>query len=157
APRPVLEHPGPLLAPVVALSPDGSIVAVAGRDFGLAVWNVDGTERQRDVQARGIAQLAVAANGDVDTSAHGELRAQSAAGARIAIAAGELVVEDDAGHRLRTLGLRHRPHAIAIDDRGAVALADRDDVWWWEPGDTELAHVAAAVTPATAIATAAGR
>jgi WD40 repeat protein len=213
-PRLVLDRPGPGVAPVIALAGDGSVLAAAGRDFGVVAWQVGGGsgaggELLRDEQARGTEHLAVAADatvafdglgrwtvvrpgaapavrtgtvvglaavrgGAIAATADGALRfveaggaetvlagvratalANSPDGSRVAAAGDDgVVVLDRAGRAVRSIASRHRARLVAIDDRGAVAIGDGTDIWWWDTAAPDRTYAAGPSAPAVAVAAA---
>ena len=125
----------------------------------------------RFVNATSEMQMtAVAAHGDtaIAASERGDLRfvwpanapielgfaAQQLAISPARIAAlgdGVIAVFDRGGQRVRTIRTTRHPRAIAVDDRGLVAIAERADLWWWDPADPTIMRVAAASAPGIAV------
>jgi hypothetical protein len=146
----LLDRTGPRIVPRVALSPDGALVAAAGTDFGTGTWRVaDGGEHARDEQARDVERLAI--------DAHGALVREPIVASRdgslsLRVEAGVLAAIDRSGRRVRTIATSHQPRAAAIDERGTLAIAERHEVWWWDPTDPHARYIAAASAPAIAVA-----
>jgi len=113
----VLLAAGPRAGVRLAVSPDGTAVAAAGRDFGMRAWTVDdGVERVRDDAARAIDVLAVGA---------GARRVAFAGGAIIDLRQPGVQRSIDAGAEVRALVLRDDELAFATD-RGDVRIEPLD-------------------------------
>ena len=136
-----LERPAPRVGPRLAIAPDGSAVAVAGRDLGVRAWRIAGGDELLHDDARAeLAAIAIAPGGTLALASRGAI----------------VVHRPDAAER--AIEVTGSPSLVAVAPDGAVvasAIGDavridtphRDPVWL----DTDGTPSAIALTGAALV------